>query len=93
MAGLQGWHIIVIVAVIVLMFGAKRLPDMARGVGKSLRIFKSETKAMRDEGEEATDKNSTETQDAGQLPPATPSANTNTTQQQSGEAKPSAEAK
>lgn len=48
-SGLQGWHIIVIVVAVVLLFGAKRLPDAAKGVGKSLRIFKSEAKAMRDQ--------------------------------------------
>ncbi|WP_031465781.1 Sec-independent protein translocase subunit TatA [Sciscionella sediminilitoris] len=52
-SGLQGWHIIVIVVAIVLLFGAKRLPDAAKGIGKSLRIFKSETKAMREQDGEA----------------------------------------
>lgn len=53
-SGLQGWHIIVIVVAIVLLFGAKRLPDAAKGVGKSLRIFKSEAKAMRDQEDGST---------------------------------------
>ena len=52
-SGLQGWHIIVIVVAIVLLFGAKRLPDAAKGIGHSLRIFKSEAKAMREQ--EGTD--------------------------------------
>ncbi|WP_374771881.1 Sec-independent protein translocase subunit TatA [Streptomyces sp. NBC_01310] len=41
-------EIILILVVLVLLFGAKRLPGMARSVGQSLRILKSETKAMRD---------------------------------------------
>jgi sec-independent protein translocase protein TatA len=47
--GLQGWHLIILVAVVVLLFGAKRLPDAARGIGRSLRIFKSEVKEMQAE--------------------------------------------
>ena len=37
---------LIIIAVIVLLFGAKRLPDAARGLGRSLRIFKAETKGL-----------------------------------------------
>jgi sec-independent protein translocase protein TatA len=44
MAGLTGWHLVILIAVVVLLFGAKRLPDMARAVGQSARIFKSEIK-------------------------------------------------
>ncbi|MER6051698.1 Sec-independent protein translocase subunit TatA [Streptomyces sp. NPDC020883] len=46
---LEPWHLILIVAVLVLLFGSKKLPDMARGLGRSMRILKSETKALRDE--------------------------------------------
>ncbi|MFD8073132.1 Sec-independent protein translocase subunit TatA [Streptomyces sp. NPDC059718] len=40
-------EIILILVVVLLLFGAKRLPEMARSFGQSLRILKSETKAMR----------------------------------------------
>lgn len=50
--GLEPWHVIVVVAVFVLLFGYKKLPDAARGLGKSLRILKSETRALREEGNE-----------------------------------------
>lgn len=40
-------EIIIIAVVVLLLFGAKRLPDTARGLGKSLRIFKSEVGAMK----------------------------------------------
>lgn len=43
-------EIILILVVVVLLFGAKRLPDMARSLGQSLRILKSETKAMKHDG-------------------------------------------
>ena len=45
----KGWEIIIILAVILLLFGAKRLPDAARGLGRSMRIFKSEIKAAQDD--------------------------------------------
>ncbi|WP_034649763.1 Sec-independent protein translocase subunit TatA [Corynebacterium vitaeruminis] len=41
-----GWELVLIVAVIVLLFGAKKLPDAARSLGRSMRIFKSEIKEM-----------------------------------------------
>ncbi|MEU5901323.1 Sec-independent protein translocase subunit TatA [Streptomyces venezuelae] len=46
---LQPWHLLVVLLVIVVLFGSKKLPDAARSVGKSLRILKSETKALREE--------------------------------------------
>ncbi|MDX3454977.1 Sec-independent protein translocase subunit TatA [Streptomyces sp. ME02-8801-2C] len=45
-------EIILILVVIILLFGAKKLPDMARSLGKSARILKSEAKAMKSEGQE-----------------------------------------
>ncbi|MFD7232809.1 Sec-independent protein translocase subunit TatA [Streptomyces sp. NPDC059881] len=45
-------EILIILVVFLLIFGARRLPDMARSLGQSMRILKSETKAMRtSEGE------------------------------------------
>ncbi|KQY64485.1 MULTISPECIES: Sec-independent protein translocase subunit TatA [unclassified Nocardioides] len=41
-----GWELVLIVLVIVLLFGAKKLPELARGSGRALRIFKSETKGL-----------------------------------------------
>ncbi|MFJ9177357.1 Sec-independent protein translocase subunit TatA [Streptomyces sp. NPDC102360] len=43
-------EIILILVVVILLFGAKKLPDMARSLGKSARILKSEAKAMKGEG-------------------------------------------
>ncbi|WKD61179.1 twin arginine translocase protein A [Corynebacterium ciconiae DSM 44920] len=40
------WEIALVVLVIILLFGAKRLPDAARSLGRSMRIFKSEVKEM-----------------------------------------------
>ncbi|MGV9268181.1 Sec-independent protein translocase subunit TatA [Kitasatospora sp. NPDC003701] len=47
--GLEPWHLIIVLAVLVLLFGSKKLPEAARGLGKSLRILKAETKAMHED--------------------------------------------
>jgi sec-independent protein translocase protein TatA len=47
-------EIILILLVLVLLFGAKKLPDLSRSMGRSLRIFKSETKGLRDDDKDAT---------------------------------------
>jgi sec-independent protein translocase protein TatA len=44
-----GWELVLILLVIMVVFGAKRLPDSARALGKSLRILKAETKGLRDD--------------------------------------------
>ena len=49
MSVLKPWHIIVLVVVLILLFGAKRLPDAARSLGRSLRIIKAETKGLVDD--------------------------------------------
>ncbi|MFE1199929.1 Sec-independent protein translocase subunit TatA [Streptomyces olivaceoviridis] len=46
---LEPWHLLILVAVVIMIFGSKKLPDTARALGKSLRILKSETKAMKDD--------------------------------------------
>ncbi|MFI6053662.1 Sec-independent protein translocase subunit TatA [Streptomyces violascens] len=47
--GLEPWHLLIVAVVLILLFGSKKLPDTARALGKSLRILKSETKAMRED--------------------------------------------
>lgn len=46
MPNLRGTEWLIIILLVVLLFGAKRLPDAARSVGRSLRIFKAETKGL-----------------------------------------------
>ena len=48
-AGLNGWHLVIILAVILLLFGAAKLPALAKSMGQSARVFKGEIKAMKDE--------------------------------------------
>ncbi|MFF5083923.1 Sec-independent protein translocase subunit TatA [Actinoplanes sp. NPDC000266] len=56
MGALKPWHIIVFVVVLVLLFGAKRLPDAARSLGRSLRIIKAETKGLVDDNNDVAEK-------------------------------------
>jgi sec-independent protein translocase protein TatA len=50
-----GWpEILLILAVVVLLFGANKLPDLARGSGRALRIFKAETKGLLDDDDAKT---------------------------------------
>ncbi|MFE0588934.1 Sec-independent protein translocase subunit TatA [Micromonospora echinospora] len=51
MGALKPWHIAVLVVVLILLFGAKRLPDAARSLGRSLRIIKAETKSLHDDND------------------------------------------
>lgn len=52
--GIGAPEIILILAVVVLLFGAKKLPELARGSGRALRIFKAETKGLIDDDDETT---------------------------------------
>jgi sec-independent protein translocase protein TatA len=47
-SNLRGSEWIILLLIVVLLFGARRLPDAARGLGRSLRIFKAETKGLTD---------------------------------------------
>lgn len=46
-------EVIILVFILIVLFGAKKLPDAARSVGRSMRIFKSEVKEMQHDDEEA----------------------------------------
>ena len=48
-AGLNGWHLVILLVVILLLFGAAKLPALAKSMGQSARVFKGEMKAMREE--------------------------------------------
>jgi sec-independent protein translocase protein TatA len=55
-------EIILILLVIVLLFGAKKLPELARGSGRALRIFKAETKGLLDDDDDVKESEKTEAQ-------------------------------
>lgn len=52
MGAIQPWHIILVLLVFLILFGSKKLPDAARGLGRSMRIFKSEVKEMQNDGKD-----------------------------------------
>ena len=49
MGELRPWHIIVLVVVVFVLFGYKKLPDATRALGRSLRILKTEVKSLHDD--------------------------------------------
>jgi sec-independent protein translocase protein TatA len=49
MPNLSVTELLIIAFILVLLFGSRKLPDAARGIGRSLRIFKAETKGLRDD--------------------------------------------
>ncbi len=67
---LKPLEIVLIIAVILLLFGAKKLPDMARSLGKSARILKSEAKAMKKDDADPAPPAETVTDTAPQAPAA-----------------------
>jgi len=48
-----GWEWLIILVIVILVFGAAKLPELARGTGQALRIFKAETKGLRDDDTKA----------------------------------------
>jgi sec-independent protein translocase protein TatA len=61
--GLTGWHALIILAVVVLLFGATKLPGLAKSVGQSMKIFRSEMKST-----DADDKVKDSTEDSQSTP-------------------------
>lgn len=72
MGALQPWHWIVLIIVVVLLFGSKKLPEAARGLGRSMRIFKSEVQEMQNDGKkgDAPAPQAPAQQPPAQLPPS-----------------------
>jgi sec-independent protein translocase protein TatA len=79
-------ELLIIAGVIILLFGARKLPEMARSLGKSAKAFKEETKGMRgggDDSDNADAKAQTPPAEPQQLPQAQPPVQ-NATQQVNG---------
>lgn len=49
LGNLTGWHLVIILVIVLLLFGAPKLPGLARSIGQSMRIFRTEVKTMKDE--------------------------------------------
>ena len=61
-SGLTGWHALILLAIILLLFGAPKLPALARSLGQSMKIFRSEVKDAKTDDVDA--------EDAGETPPS-----------------------
>jgi sec-independent protein translocase protein TatA len=71
MPNLGGWEFVILIGILVLLFGAKRLPDMARSIGQSARVFKGEMKGMKgDDAAKQADQPPAAPAAPAQLPPA-----------------------
>lgn len=49
LGNLTGWHLLIFLAVVLLLFGAAKLPALAKSMGQSARVFKGEMKAMKED--------------------------------------------
>lgn len=54
MPHLQGWHLVIIIVLALLLFAGPKLPKIARSLGQSMRIFKSEVRQMKDDDKPGT---------------------------------------
>ena len=77
-AGLGPQELIIIAIVLVLLFGAKKLPELARGTGQALRIFKAETKALQDDEKKPVEGGQGTTAQSTAQPTAQPTAQSTT---------------
>jgi sec-independent protein translocase protein TatA len=68
---LGGWEIVLILAVVLILFGAKRIPELAKGLGSGIREFKKAAREVTDEVNNAADEPAKTTQTA-QAPKPTP---------------------
>lgn len=53
---IQIWHVVVLIIAFVLLFGWKNLPNIARSMGESMRVFKTEVDQMKDENDARKDR-------------------------------------
>jgi len=79
---LGGWEIVLILAVVLILFGAKRLPELAKGLGTGIREFKKATREVTDEISNAMDDTSPPPPPrlpASTTPPSPPESSPSTT--------------
>lgn len=74
MGALKPMHWIIFLVIVLLLFGAKRLPDLAKSVGQSLKIFKKEIKELNDDDTPAPVQPQTYQQPQAYQQPGAPSA-------------------
>lgn len=70
MGSLSPWHWAILAVAVIILFGAKRLPDAARSLGKSLRIFKAEVRELQNDNKSESAAAPTTVQSERVEPPA-----------------------
>ena len=65
--GLEGWHLIVIAVVVLVIWGGPKLPGVAKNLGESMRVFRKEMRTMNDE--KAADKKARSSSDSTEVKP------------------------
>jgi sec-independent protein translocase protein TatA len=88
-AMLGGWEIVLILAVVLILFGAKKLPELARGLGQGIREFKKATREVTDEVQNAMDE-TPPAQQQRKLPPNPAQPTADQTASQSSSSSPKA---
>ena len=71
---LNGWHLVALVVVVLVLFGAPKLPGLARSIGQSMRIFRSEVKTMKDENGDPVANDEAVGEPVAEAPAAKPAA-------------------
>ncbi|WP_166997692.1 twin-arginine translocase TatA/TatE family subunit [Paramicrobacterium fandaimingii] len=54
LANLTGWHFVIILFIVLLLFGAPKLPGLAKSVGESMKIFKKEVREVSSDSDAAS---------------------------------------
>ena len=78
LGNLNGWHLLILLVVILLLFGAAKLPALAKSMGQSARVFKGEMKAMKDDDKTTESSTATNAADTGSSDATTPATTRST---------------
>lgn len=68
MGALSPWHILIVVLILVVLFGSTKLPTLARSLGRSARILKSEAKSLHDDDDADDEGTDGEKKQVGEAP-------------------------
>ncbi|HEX6447225.1 MAG TPA: Sec-independent protein translocase subunit TatA [Streptosporangiales bacterium] len=75
LGALSPWHILIVVLILVVLFGSTKLPTLARSLGRSARILKSEAKSLHDDDDDVADEGTDgEKKQVGEAPKRSASA-------------------
>lgn len=72
MFGFGGWEVVLILAVVLILFGAKRLPELARGLGSGIKEFKKATREVTEEIQNVAEDKPQQTKPVAALPQQPP---------------------